>query len=234
LATEDILDKNLHDYFVFFQPKNVVSGDFYWASNLNNGNFLLACVDSTGHGVPGAIMSVLNISSLEKVIEKETEPASILNETRKLIIERLKKDGSAQGGKDGMDCTLVMLDKNKKQLQYAASNNPLWIVRGNQLMELPFDKMPVGRHDNDTISFTLHTVNLQPNDVMYTFTDGFADQFGGPNGKKFKYTRFKEVLLQISALPMQQQKNELNRQLNEWMGALEQVDDICIVAVRIR
>jgi serine phosphatase RsbU (regulator of sigma subunit) len=233
LATKDLLDDNLKDYFVFFQPKDVVSGDFYWASLLNNGNFAYACADSTGHGVPGAIMSILNISSLEKSIETKNTPSEILNETRKIIINRLKKDGSAEGGKDGMDASLVILNKAKTKLYYAAANSPVWILRNGEILELEPDKMPVGKHDRDSIPFTQNEVNLQNGDLIYTFTDGMPDQFGGPKGKKYKYTRLKEFLISISNLSMHEQKERLHLEFKNWKGDLEQVDDVCIIGIRI-
>ena len=129
LATKELLDENLIDYFVFFKPKDVVSGDFYWAETLSNGNFALVTADSTGHGVPGAIMSLLNISSLEKAIEHHANPAGILAYTRNVIIKRLKNDGSTEGGKDGMDCSIIVFDKVNSKLLVSAANNPVWIVR---------------------------------------------------------------------------------------------------------
>ncbi|MBK6985447.1 MAG: SpoIIE family protein phosphatase [Bacteroidetes bacterium] len=161
LATKEQLDEKLKDYFVFFQPKDVVSGDFYWAHTLQNGNFALVTADSTGHGVPGAIMSLLNTSSLEKAVELGIyEPAEILNHTRQTIIQRLKKDGSIDGGKDGMDCSLISFNKEKTKLVFAAANNPIWIIRNNELIELSPDKIPVGKHDRDSISFTQHEVDI--------------------------------------------------------------------------
>lgn len=233
LASETLLNDRLGNYFIFFQPKDVVSGDFYWASQLRNGNFAYVTADSTGHGVPGAIMSILNVSSLEKAIEEETTPAGILNETRRLIIDRLKKDGSPEGGKDGMDCSLVVLEKDKKQLSYAAANNPVLIVRGNELLEFFPDKMPVGKHDKDSESFIQHQVDLQPNDMIYTLTDGFADQFGGPKGKKFMYKKLKELLVEVAHLPTTAQKEKLAAAFFEWKNALEQVDDVCLIGVRV-
>ncbi|OFY84526.1 MAG: hypothetical protein A3F72_14060 [Bacteroidetes bacterium RIFCSPLOWO2_12_FULL_35_15] len=235
LATTEILDKNLKDYFVYFQPKDIVSGDFYWAAQLSNGNFALATADSTGHGVPGAIMSILNISSLEKSLEEEklTEPSEILNHTRLKIIERLKKDGSSEGGKDGMDCSLISFDFEKGKLSYAAANNPVWIVREKQLLEFAPDKMPVGKHDNDQIPFTQQTIELKKGDVVYALTDGMPDQFGGSKGKKFKYKQLKELLILISAEPMETQKQKLSDALNNWKGNLEQVDDITLIGIRV-
>ncbi|MGZ3904512.1 MAG: PP2C family protein-serine/threonine phosphatase, partial [Bacteroidia bacterium] len=233
LATKEQLDKNLKEYFVLFQPKDVVSGDFYWASILNNGCFVLVTADSTGHGVPGAIMSLLNITSLEKAVENLVQPAEILNQTRKTIIERLKKDGSIEGGKDGMDCSLISFDFKNNKLIYSAANNPVWIVRENSLIEFSPDKMPVGKHDKDNTPFTQHEVTLQRNDVIYAITDGMPDQFGGPNGKKYKYKQLKELFVSISHLPLKEQKTAILASLNSWKGDLEQVDDITVIGVRI-
>ncbi len=234
LATKEQLDEQLIDYFVLFHPKDVVSGDFYWAHTLQNGNFALVTADSTGHGVPGAIMSLLNTSSLEKAVELGiNEPSEILNHTRQTIIQRLKKDGSADGGKDGMDCSLVSLNKGKSKLTYAAANNPIWIVRQNELIELKSDKMPVGKHDRDAISFTQYQIDLQKGDMIYTLTDGFPDQFGGPKGKKFMYKKLKEMLITIANKPTAEQQTVLNDALKDWMGNAEQVDDITVIGVRV-
>lgn len=251
LASKKLLDNYLSqkgngknkgmEYFVFFQPKDIVSGDFYWASNLADNNFAIAIADSTGHGVPGAIMSMLNISCLKEAVvaQKLTEPNLILNYTRSKIIETLANDGSADGGKDGMDCSLLCFDFNAKKLNYAAANNPIWIVRKNnetselELLEFTADKMPVGKHDRDTVSFTQHSVALQSGDMIYSFTDGLPDQFGGPRGKKFMYKQFKELLASISQLPANEQSKMLNSKLNEWKGELEQVDDVLVFGIRV-
>ena len=234
LASKDLLDEHLKQYFVFFQPKDVVSGDFYWAGKTAAGNFVLVTADSTGHGVPGAIMSILNISSLEKAIHAGvSEAAEILNHTRSNIIERLKKDGSAEGGKDGMDCSLLCLDLNAKKMTYAAAHNPVWIIRERQLIELAPDNMPVGKHDRDSQSFTQSSLELREGDVVYTLTDGYPDQFGGLKGKKFMYKKLKELLLSISNLSMEEQKQMLSQTLSDWKGNLEQVDDICVLGFRV-
>lgn len=243
LASNQILNANLNDYFVFFKPKDVVSGDFYWADNLSNGNFILVTADSTGHGVPGAIMSLLNITSLEKAIEHLTDPAEILNHTRKTIINRLKKDGSEQGGKDGMDCSIMVFDFKNKKLFLAAANNPIWIVRKkiagssqdytNELIEVKPDKMPVGKHDRDQESFTRQEVDLIEGDIIYSLTDGFPDQFGGEKGKKFMSKNLKELLLQNSFLAMNEQKHRLEDTFSNWVGSLEQIDDVTVFGVKI-
>jgi len=234
LASEELLDENLKEYFIFFQPKDVVSGDFYWADKLNNGKFVFVTADSTGHGVPGAIMSILNISSLEKAVGQIVhEPSEILNQTRKSITERLKKDGSLEGGKDGMDASLICFDFVNQKFTYAAANNPIWVVRENILIDLKPDKMPVGKSDKDQISFTQHEFQLQKGDVIYTLTDGFPDQFGGVKGKKFMSKQLKEILISISFLPMQEQKQKLQEVFVNWKGNLEQVDDVCLIGIRV-
>ncbi len=233
LATDQILDSNLKNYFVLFRPKDVVSGDFYWASEFADRRFALAAADSTGHGVPGAIMSLLNITSLEKAAEHHSQPAAILDHTRNIIIERLNKDGSAEGGKDGMDCSLCIFDFRSLKLFVSAANNPVWIVRANEIIEIAPDKMPIGKHDKDATPFTQHEILLQKEDVVYTFTDGLPDQFGGPKGKKFMYRQFKELLLSVVNDPMQVQKEKINLAFVNWKGKLEQVDDVLVIGVRV-
>lgn len=235
LASSEILNQNLKEHFVFFKPKDVVSGDFYWATLLSNDQFALVTADSTGHGVPGAIMSILNISCLEKAIEAEKllKPAEILNHTRTKIIETLKKDGSAEGGKDGMDASLICFDFKNTKLTYTAANNPIWVIRKKELIELRGDKMPVGKHDKDQIPFIQHEFDLIKGDVIYTLTDGFPDQFGGTKGKKFMYKQLKETLVSIATQPLAEQKETLITILNNWMGLNEQVDDITIIGIRI-
>ena len=233
LASKDLLDENLKDHFVFFKPKDVVSGDFYFAEKLNNGSFLLATADSTGHGVPGAIMSLLNITSLEKAIENQDQPSDILNTTRKIIIERLKKDGSVEGGKDGMDCSVICFDFKKKKIIVSAANNPVWIVRGSETIEIKPDKMPVGKHDKQDVSFTQQTIDIKKGDVIYTLTDGFSDQFGGSLGKKFMSKKLRELLSKNAHLPMEEQRTILENTFISWVGDLEQIDDVTLIGVRV-
>jgi serine phosphatase RsbU (regulator of sigma subunit) len=235
LPSTKLLDDHLGEHFVFFKPKDVVSGDFYWASELSNGLFALLTADSTGHGVPGALMSILNISCIEKAIEAEklTEPSEILNHTRTKIIETLKKDGSDEGGNDGMDCSLVIFDFKNKRLTYSAANNPVWIVRHKHILEFAPNNMPVGKHAKDSVLFTQHTINLEEGDIVYTFTDGMSDQFGGPHGKKFMKRQLKQLLISISHLPLKEQKEKLIASVDNWKSDLEQVDDITLIGIRI-
>ena len=234
LATKEILDTNLKDYFVFFKPKDVVSGDFYWADLLSNGTFAVVNADSTGHGVPGAIMSILNISSIEEAVkEGSTTPHEIFNKTRQSIIKRLKKDGSPEGGKDGMDASIVCFDFENKKLTYTAAQNPIWIIRDGNLTEIKPEKMPIGKHDLDHMPFVGGEFDLQKGDQVYTLTDGFQDQFGGPKGKKFMIKKMREYLLSISHLPMQEQHEKLDEVFSNWKGDLEQVDDVCVIGVKV-
>lgn len=239
LASKKMLDKNLllngRDYFVLFMPKDVVSGDFYWAADLANSKFALVTADSTGHGVPGAIMSMLNMSCLHEAVKgaKLCEPAAILNYTRNQIITHLSNDGSAEGGKDGMDCSLVVYDFVNKKITFSAANNPVWILREKELIEYKPDKMPVGKHDKQDQAFSQTEIEYKTGDIIYTLTDGMPDQFGGPKGKKFMYKQLKELIQEISILPMNEQKNKLQESLESWKGSMEQVDDVCIIGVRV-
>ncbi len=234
LASESVLQSKFKNYFVLFKPKDVVSGDFYWATALSNGNFAFITADSTGHGVPGAIMSILNISCLKEAVKEGlNEPFEILNKTRSLIIDTLSKDGSLEGGKDGMDASLTVYDFKNKKLMFAAAHNPVWIVRGTNVIELKADKMPIGKHDKQNISFTQQEMFLQSGDVIYSLTDGFPDQFGGEKGKKFMSKNLKELLLANAHLPMHEQKELLESTFKKWKNDLEQVDDVTIIGVRI-
>lgn len=228
LANDDLLDRNLNKHFVFFKPKDIVSGDFYWATEHNN-KFYLAVCDSTGHGVPGAFMSLLNIGFLSEAIkEKNIElPNEVLNYVRKRLIESIGKNGQ-----DGMDAILLCIDNSTNTIKYAAANNEPILISGNEIIELPKDKMPVGKGERAD-SFSLHKVDYKTGDVLYLYTDGFADQFGGPKGKKFKYKPLNELLLSNVNLPMFEQKEKLVSALNDWKGNLEQVDDVCIIGIRI-
>ncbi len=238
LASKDLLNAYLNDYFVLFKPKSIVSGDFYWVPSkgqVTKDKFLICVADSTGHGVPGAIMSILNIACLEKTVEFENvvAPNQILDGTRKKIVETLRKDGSGDGGWDGMDGSLLSFDFQNLTLECALANSPVWIVRGGELIEIKGDRYPIGKHAVGDKPFTLHQMQLQKGDAVYALSDGFADQFGGPYGKKFKYKHLQDLLVSISREPMLIQKEKLNTAFENWRGHLEQVDDVTVFGVRI-
>ena len=234
LASEELLSRNLPEHFMLFKPKDIVSGDFYWAAEHEN-RFYLAVCDSTGHGVPGAFMSLLNMGFLtQAVLEKGIlAPNEILNFVRQRLIESIGGDGR----QDGMDAILICIDKTSPQgvlplITYAAANNGPILIRDRNISEQPKDKMPVGRGEKQD-SFTLYRLEYEPGDSLYLYTDGFADQFGGPRGKKFKYRQMNEFLRANSKRTAAQQALLLDQAFATWKGDLEQVDDICIAGIRI-
>lgn len=233
LASEKLLHKYLPEFFIYFNPKDIVSGDFYWAIPMQD-RFLLVTADSTGHGVPGAIMSTLNIACIKEAIQQgHHSPEEILSETRRLVIENLFDESTGSYGMDGMDCSLIEFDFLSKNLRAACANNPIWIMRGGECIELAADRYPIGKHAKDQEAFTLHQKTMQSGDVIYSFTDGFADQFGGPKGKKFNKKQLRELLQSICHLPMSDQKLKLSETFNQWRGDLEQIDDVTIIGVKV-
>ena len=228
-----------------------MSGDFYWAY-ANNGKTYFMCADCTGHGVPGAFMSLLGINFLnEIVIEKKImQPDLVLNELRKEIIQSLNQQGSEET-KDGMDCALCCIDTAALEIQIAAANNPVWIITppetglktdetgalklsaGFKFTEIRPDKMPVGKSPKDDTTFALKNYKLKRGDCVFMFSDGFADQFGGPKGKKLKYKLLKETIFKNCHLPMQEQKQALQQCFASWKVNHEQVDDVLVVGIKI-
>ncbi len=253
LPPKEVLSKNLENGFILYKPKDVVSGDFYWmeSSNINTNGALekavfLAAADCTGHGVPGAMVSVVCNNALNRAVRefKLTNPAEILDKVRLLVIETFEK--SEEEVNDGMDIALCSLtfqipssELNESEtvatLQYAGANNALYMVKTNdkeKLVEIKPNKQPIGKVDNPE-PFTQHTIKLQKGDTIYMFTDGFADQFGGKKGKKLMYKPFKNLLLSIQDKTMNEQKAMLEQYFEDWKGNLEQVDDVCVIGVRI-
>ena len=224
----------LPDSFVLYRPKDIVSGDFYWVAEQNSVVYY-ATADCTGHGVPGGFMSVLGASLLNEVIneKKLTQPAEILDMMRVKIINALRQKGETGENKDGMDMVLCRIDLKKRELIFSAANNPVWLVQNGELRKFSPDKQPVGIGVENPSPFAQHVVQLAPGDLVYTFTDGYADQFGGPKGKKFKYSQLGEKITAMSSLPLQQQKDALEKILLEWKGDLEQVDDVLLIGVRV-
>jgi len=229
LAQEDLLKINLSNYFIMFNPKDIVSGDFYWATEHNH-KFYLAVCDSTGHGVPGAFMSLLNMGFLSEAIKERNieQPHEIFNYVRQRLINSI----SSEQQKDGMDGILMCIDRITNQITYSAANNEPILISNNQVIELPKNKMPVGKGEKSD-SFTLFQLNAKTGDMLFLYTDGFADQFGGPKGKKFKYKQLNELLLNVRNNSTNEQKLELISVFENWKGELEQVDDVLLVGIRI-
>lgn len=234
LTSQSYIKEHINEFFVLNKPKDIVSGDFYWAVQHNN-YFYFQLADCTGHGVPGAFMSLLGISFLNEIVLERniSEPNVILDNLRAEIIKAFTDKDTNDQMSDGMDCVLCRFDKSTNVLHYAAANNSIVIIRNNEVIHLTGDKMPVGKSPRDTVGFTLHEFKLQQGDTVYMFTDGFPDQFGGKDGKKFKVKNVKELLLSVSLSPMSEQQTLLNEHFENWRGDLEQIDDVCVVGIRV-
>jgi serine phosphatase RsbU (regulator of sigma subunit) len=229
LASDALLSRHLPEYFVLYKPKDIVSGDFYWATEKGN-SFYLAVCDSTGHGVPGAFMSLLNVSFLNEAITEKniSEPNEVFNHARKRLIENISQEGQ----QDGMDGVLISLNAGRA-LSYAAAYNTPVVIRNKEMIELNADKMPIGASPRQNESFIANTFNLQKGDLIYLFTDGYADQFGGPKGKKFKHAQLSDTLKAISNKSMAEQKSALEKTFMEWKGSLDQIDDVLVIGIRV-
>jgi len=274
LPPEEYIKKYLPEHFILFKPRDIVSGDFYWAMEKEN-ELVIAASDCTGHGVPGAFMSMLGVAFMNEIVSRHDKIRAdeLLNHLRDQVITSLRQRGSDDNNtdntinnirekptgepakitgtknfeenvKDGMDIALCIIDPQKKKMQYSGANNPLYIIRKNnsvpEMEEIKADRMPIGIHVRADQMFTNHEISLSKGDSVYIFSDGFPDQFGGQDeetrkagGKKFKYSRFKKLLLEINNLDMAEQKTILEKTLKDWKGELEQVDDIIIIGMRI-
>jgi serine phosphatase RsbU (regulator of sigma subunit) len=250
LTSQEYWDTLSAENFVIWRPKDVVSGDFHWAYQLNIGSQHLqssqeiavwCAADCTGHGVPGAFMSMLGMSFLNEIVIENVnlKPADILNKLRKKITNALEHGGRGQiEQKDGMDMALCVWNKKTNILEYAGANNPVWIIRAikdtraHEIIELKANRMPVGYHTEER-AFTEQKFQLQKGDAIYVFTDGFVDQFGGPDGKKYKTKKFKELLLSLQHLNMKDQALMINKEFNEWRGQNEQIDDLCLIGIKV-
>lgn len=240
LPSDALIEKYLKNSFVYYQPKDIIAGDFYWMHILPEPNgwevkgdtILFSAADCTGHGVPGAMVSVVCNNALNQSVKEFgiTQPNLILEKTRELVVETFSE--SIENVQDGMDLALCSLNLKTNELQYAGANNPLWIIRNNELIETKGNKHHVGKCDHMP-DFTNHTIKLEKGDTIYIFSDGYVDQFGGPKGKKFMSAKFKQLLLSIQDKSMPEQKKIIQTNFNDWKGGLEQVDDVCVIGVRI-
>jgi serine phosphatase RsbU (regulator of sigma subunit) len=231
LPPGEAMHESLGMHFVLYKPKDIVAGDFYWLRQAGD-TTLFAVADCTGHGVPGALVSVVCNNALNRCVQEYalTAPAAILDKAREIIISEFAK--SQEEIKDGMDISLCAVNRKSGELRWAGANNPLLVASNGTLLETRPDKQPVGRHSQSQ-PFTDHRMAIREGDVIYVFSDGFGDQFGGPKGKKFKYNNFKNLLLSIHSLDVRVQKERLEKELERWKGELEQVDDVCVVGVKV-
>lgn len=234
LPTNNVVKQLLPDSFILFKPKDIVSGDFYWIEKKDDLVYF-AAVDCTGHGVPGAFMSLVGHNVLKDIIKNTTvtKPSEILDALRDGVISTLTVDESGKQAKDGMDMTLCAINYKTMELQYAAAFNPLVIIRNGELVIYQANKFPIGAFIGEKTNFDNHTISLQKGDQIFIFSDGYADQFGGPNGKKFMVGNFRKLLTRISQLESPAQKEELNKILVNWQGEQEQVDDVLVIGVKV-
>ncbi|MFN5494463.1 MAG: PP2C family protein-serine/threonine phosphatase [Bacteroidota bacterium] len=228
-----IVKSFLKNSFILYLPKDIVAGDFYWMESIDESVYFAAC-DCTGHGVPGAMVSVVCNNALNRALHEfgERMPGNIFDKTRQLVMENFAK--SDEEVHDGMDASLCVLDINTRILRWSGANNPIWIYHASEkrMQEIKPDKQAIGR-GYEFAPFTTHEMELEKGDIIYIFTDGYADQFGGVKGKKLTKAKFRENMLHIAELPMETQREKLLAQHDEWRGKLEQVDDICVIGVRV-
>lgn len=235
---DDLIKSLLPDSFVLFKPKDIVSGDFYWLqpSFLNNNLFYIAAVDCTGHGVPGAFMSIVGNNLLTEAVKVsgKTKPSEILDELNKNLTIYLHQKNDSTSIRDGMDISLCAIDRDKNTLSFAGAYNHLYMIRDNELHIFNADKKAIGTWtDENYIGYNQHTIPLKKGDVFYIFSDGYADQFGGPKGKKFKASQLRELFLSVYDQPFEKQKELLNQKFETWRGNLEQVDDVLVIGFKI-
>ncbi|HXB10451.1 MAG TPA: SpoIIE family protein phosphatase, partial [Bacteroidia bacterium] len=226
-----IINQYLPQSFVLYKPKDIVAGDFYWLERTAD-TILIAAADCTGHGVPGALVSVVCSNALNRTVKEFgiTEPGKILDKVRELVLETFEK--SEDNVQDGMDISLCCLNTQTLEIQWSGANNSLWYIQNKELKEVEPNKQPIGKYYNAT-AFNTHKLNLQKGDALYLFTDGYADQFGGEKGKKFKYKQMQQLIVNNTQLTMAQQKELLNKEFEGWKGNLEQVDDVLVIGIRI-
>jgi serine phosphatase RsbU (regulator of sigma subunit) len=240
-STSFDLNKVFSEHFIYYRPQNIVSGDFYWFSEFH-GKHIIVAADCTGHGLSGSLMSMLGFSFLKEVVSRignqDRSAAEILNIFRNFIVDSLHQTDDVSEIHDGIDLVFCIIDKINMKLEYAAAFNPFYIVRfnektlENELLEFKGDRMPVGIYQIEN-SFTNYIIDIQNNDKIYLFSDGYLDQFGGSKGKKFLSANFKNLILEVSPFPFQEQKILLNRTLEDWKGSEVQTDDVMVIGIKI-
>jgi len=233
LPANEILNRLFPNNF-FYRPRNTVSGDFYWANQIGK-HKIIAVADCTGHGVPGAFMSMMGIFLLNEIIlrEKINHPADILNKLKERLIDALTNMGIDSNVSDGMDISLISIDTESNILQFSGAYNPLYIVRDSELLLLEADRMPIGQFINDTVPFTEKEIQLANGDNLFLFSDGLKDQTGGERNKKYSSKQFKELLTEISKSPSHEQGQLLSSAFDNWKQEQEQVDDVLVIGIQI-
>jgi serine phosphatase RsbU (regulator of sigma subunit) len=235
LPSFNVIDNYLRDYFILYLPKDIVSGDFYWM-NGTDGLCMIAAVDCTGHGVPGAFMSIVGFNQMNYAVsvKKARSAALIMDELNAGVINTLNENVSDTSIKDGMDMALCIFDFERMNLEFAGANNPMLLIREGEVTMYKGDRFPIGVYEGSVPKpFTNNEIAIRTSDCVYMFSDGYPDQFGGPDNKKFMLRRFQELLRDIHSMPMNQQKEILTQRLNEWRGNNEQVDDILVIGIRV-
>jgi len=234
LPAKEYSESILPEHFIYYRPRDIVSGDFYWINSMNE-YLIVAAADCTGHGVPGAIVSMLGISTLSKVASRMSTPKAdiILNELRDEVIHLLNPAGSADQRQDGMDIALAIINTNKFEIEFAGAYNPLFLVRNGELIEKKANRMPVGLHLKQNELFTSTYFEYLNGDTIYMFSDGYADQFGGAEETKFLTKNFKKLLVEINKHPMKDQVDIIENTHLEWRKEIPQIDDILVVGIRL-
>ncbi|MBN2668056.1 MAG: SpoIIE family protein phosphatase [Bacteroidales bacterium] len=233
IPSKNYVSSILKDYFIFYQPRDIVSGDFYWIGE-EDSKIIVIAADCTGHGVPGAFMSMLGVAFLNEIVKKEKVymPDQILNHLRDKIIQALKQNKEEGSSKDGMDVAAYTFDLKQNKIYFSGANNPLYLISDKQLTEIKGNRMPVAIHAIME-PFECSEITIKKGDALYVFSDGFADQFGGPKGKKYKYKAFKELLLKIHSDSMQKQELLIKEEFTKWKSKHEQVDDVLVIGFKV-
>jgi serine phosphatase RsbU (regulator of sigma subunit) len=234
LPSDSFIKELFPESFVYFQPKDIVSGDFYWAEKIGE-NHLIAAVDCTGHGVPGAFMSLVGANGLNASVREHqlNETNLILEDLNRFAFSSLNKGDEGESVRDGMDMSLISYNPKTREMTFSGANNPLYVVSNGEFKIIKGDKLAIGSFKPGKEEYTQHSVELKTNDMVYLFSDGYPDQFGGQKCKKLMYKQFRNILLDISTLPLGKQKQELHDRLQKWKSDQEQVDDILVIGFRV-
>ncbi|HEV7230495.1 MAG TPA: SpoIIE family protein phosphatase [Bacteroidia bacterium] len=233
LPANQVIHKTFEDAFIFYRPKDIVCGDFYWFAQKGD-EVVMAAIDCTGHGVPGALMTVIGNSILHQIVNFSgiTDPAKILNQLDRKLLETLRHSGGAITN-DGMDVSVCRYRISKQELTFAGAKRPLYLFKGGELIEIKGNKFPIGsfQYDSEKL-FTEHRLNVKNGDSIYMFSDGYQDQFGGHDGKKFMVGRFRDMLVEIQSMPMKEQHRYVEKKMSSWQGKMEQTDDVLLMGIR--